>query len=129
MAHEQIAHGDSYTASADLSGQQFRAVKISGNSAIAAIAAITDVPVGVLQDTPKSGQAGFVAYAGVTKMVAGAAITAGALVGIDATGRAVAVVAGTDLTKYCIGQCKVGAAAAGNLCTVVLGVMVPGRAT
>jgi hypothetical protein len=39
----------------------------------------------------------------VTKIVAGAAIGEGALVGTTSAGKAVALVAGTDTTKYVVG--------------------------
>jgi hypothetical protein len=91
-------------AGADLSALQYNFVKINSSGQAVACAAATDIPVGVLQNAPTSGQEAEVLIVGGTKIVAGAAIGEGALVGTGSTGKAVALVAGTDTTKYVVGN-------------------------
>lgn len=114
-------------AGADLSAKQYTFVKISGTGVISAAAA-TDVVIGVLQNSPKSGQVAEVAVSGITKLKASAAITAGALVGTTSTGLAVAVVAGTDTTKFVLGQAITAAGAANDIITVAVDASAPNRA-
>ncbi len=115
-------------AGADLSAKQYNFVKLNSSGEAVAIAAITDVPVGVLQNAPTSGQEAEVLIVGGTKIVAGAAIGEGALVGTGATGKAVALVAGTDTTKYVVGTLLTESAADGNIVTAVINCANPGRA-
>ena len=65
---------------------------------------------------------------GGTKIVAGAAIGEGALVGTSSAGKAVALVAGTDTTKYVVGTLLTESAADGNIVTAVINCANPGRA-
>src|SRR5690348_6494714 len=61
------------------SGMQYRLVKMTGAHQVGLCTAAGDVVVGVMQNKPqKPGQAATVAIAGVTNVVAGAAISAGA---------------------------------------------------
>ena len=106
-------------AGADLSTKQFTFVKISGTGVIS-VAAATDVPVGVLLNAPTSGKTAEVAVSGIVKLKASAAITAGALVGTTSTGTAVALTAGTDTTKYVLGQALTAAGAANDIITVAV---------
>lgn len=109
-----------YAASSDLSARQYYAVKVSGDRTVTGIAADTDVPFGVLQNAPASGQTAKVMAQGRTKMVASAAITRGAQIGVSADGRAVTRVVGTDITKYVIGVAEDAATAAGDIIAVYL---------
>ena len=80
MAYEaaQVKVGQ-FTASADLSGKQYHFVKMSGNNTVTVCAAITDVPIGVLQNTPTSGQADAIAAGSDTTVyVMGIALNAAA---------------------------------------------------
>lgn len=79
----------SVNAASDLSTKQFYFVKLDSSGNIT-LAGNGDWAYGVLQNKPAAaGRAGIVAVAGVTKVVAGAAITAGTDIGIDSSGRAV----------------------------------------
>lgn len=130
MAYEIPGQQITYQAAADLSAQQFRAVKLDANGQIAAISAITDRPHGILQDKPAgAGRAGCVMLDGVTKMVGGANLAKGDLVGVDAQGRAVAVVPGTDTTRYIIGTVIEDNSVAGGLITLQFDCKNPGRAS
>ena len=116
-------------AGADLSALQYYFVKINSSGQAVACAAATDIPIGVLQNAPTSGQEAEVLIVGGTKIVAGAAIGEGALVGTGATGKAVALVAGTDTTKYVVGTLLTESAADANIVTDVVNCANPGRAS
>jgi len=127
MATEEGLQCISAVAGADLSAvaNQYKAVKLSANKTVILCAAATDVPVGILQNTPGSGQAATVGVRGVTKWQADAAIAAGVQVGTSADGQADAKVAGTDITEYVIGQVVGGAGAAGEIAEVLIS--IPGH--
>lgn len=115
-------------AGADLSTKQYTFVKLDSSGQAVAAAAATDIPVGVLQNAPTAGQEAEVLIVGGTKIVAGAAIGEGALVGTSSTGKAVALVAGTDTTKYVVGTLLTESGADGNIVTAVVNCANPGRA-
>ena len=115
-------------ARADLSSKQYTFVKLDSSGQAVAASGATDIPIGVLQNAPTSGQEAEVLVVGGTKIVAGAAIGEGALVGTGATGKAVALVAGTDTTKYVVGTLLTESAADGNIVTAVINCANPGRA-
>lgn len=76
------------TASADCSAKQYHFVEMTAARTITFCGAITDKAIGVLQNDPISGGAATVAAFGTTKVVAGAAIAAGALVAPTTAGKA-----------------------------------------
>lgn len=117
----------SLEAGADLSSAQYQIVKLSGSGVILT-AAITDVPIGVLQNDPASGEVATVTVSGITKVVASDAISVGALIGTTDDGKAVDVVAGTDDTAYVIGQAVTAASADGDVITITLDCKSPARA-
>jgi len=98
----------------DLSGKQYRFVRLSGANTVSAISATTQVPVGVLQNDPESGEAAAVAIAGVSKVEAGGTVTAGYVVTCDDQGRVVNATAG----GYEVGIAWTAASSAGELCTI-----------
>jgi hypothetical protein len=106
-------------AGADLSALQYNFVKLNSSGEAIAIAADTDVPVGVLQNAPTTGQEAEVLIVGGTKVVAGASITLPRAIGTGATGKAVAL-AVTDTTKYVVGSLITASAADGNVVTAVI---------
>lgn len=90
MAAERPGTSASYQAAEDLSGWQFRYVKLDANGQIAKITANTDIPFGILQDKPAAaGRAGNVMLDGRSKIVGGANLVKGETVGTDAEGRAI----------------------------------------
>jgi hypothetical protein len=112
MAYEaaQVKVGN-WTASADLSTKQYHFVKMSGDNTVTVCAAITDVPIGVLQNNPKSGQAAEVCVFGVTKVVADGVLAAGNRIGTSGDGQADAITVASDTTVTIVGQAlKVAAA-------------------
>lgn len=109
----------------DLTSAQFRGVKMdaSNNNRVVAIAAITDVVFGILQedvDGSSDVKSAEVQVGGIAKMEASAAITRGDLVGVSANGRAVAIVAGTDTTQFTVGIALQTAAGAGEIISVLI---------
>lgn len=90
MAYEIPVQTTSLITGADLSGKQFYAVKIN-SSGNAVLAGAGEVAVGILQDTPVSGQVCNVMVLGETKAIYGGNVTAGAKLASDANGKLVAV--------------------------------------
>lgn len=115
------------TASADLSAKQFHWVKMSGDYTVTVCAAVTDVPIGVLQNKPESGQEATVAWLGVTKIVADETLTAGAVIGSSSDGQAQIVVLGTETTVHAMGQVLKGASS-GGYATAIISCAAPNRA-
>jgi hypothetical protein len=129
MAYEIPGQQVSFQAAADLSAKQYCADKMDDNRQIAANSAVTERPQGILQDKPAAqGRAGCVMLDGISKMVGGGNLAKGDLVGVDAQGRAVAVVPGTDTTKYIIGTVLEDNSVAGGLITVQFDCKNPSRA-
>lgn len=114
-------------AGADLSAAQYKFVKISSGKAILCSGA-TDIPIGVLQNSPVSGGEASILVAGGTKLVAGAAINAGVVIGTSAAGKADAKVAGTDTTEYAVGVVILASGADNDILTAVVNCASPTRA-
>jgi len=72
---------------------------------------VTDVPIGVLQNTPASGEQAVVRVAGVSKVSADATLAAGDIIGSSADGQAQPVTQGSETTVYNVGQALTGGAA------------------
>jgi hypothetical protein len=117
----------SLVAGADLSGSQYKFVKLNSSGQVVAVAAATDRPIGVLQNDPTSGKIAEVLIVGGTKLVLGGTVAAAAVVSPNASGAGVAIVAGTDTTKYDCGSALTGGAS-GEIVTAVINCANPGRA-
>lgn len=115
-------------AGASLAAKQYYFVKLSADNTVIVCAAATDIPIGVLQNTPASGDAAEICVIGETKVSGDADLDAGALIGTSADGQAAAYVAGTDTTKYVVGQVKEGNTAAAGLITAIVNCASPARA-
>lgn len=116
MSFEQDVKSISLEANGDQSGNQNRFMLL-GASGIALNTVAGGPCVGVLLTKPTAGNIGAVAYAGVVKVVAGAAVTRGVEVQSDTTGRAIAATTG-DVP---LGTALEAAAAAGDIIAVLLG--------
>lgn len=128
MAVERPGTLASYQAAEDLSAWQFRFVKLDANGQIAKITAVTDIPFGILQDKPAAqGRAGAVMLDGMSKLVGGANVAKGDVIGSDNQGRGVAYVPGTDTTKYSVGMCRTDNSAAGGLISIEFDCKQPTR--
>ncbi len=109
------------TAAADLSSKQYHIVKLASATTVNVCSAITDVPIGILQNDPESGEVAEICFLGISKIVADGTIAAGNLIATSADGQADAVAAGTDTTVYPVGQ-AIGAASAGETFTAYINI-------
>lgn len=111
-----------YTAATSMSAAslQFCFVKEIGTAAdgtptVGPVTTNTDVPLGVLQNSPGAGEMAVVALAGFTKVRVGATdLTGLPRIASDATGRAIAIVAGTSTGFYAAGRIVLTLDAADN---------------
>lgn len=84
-------------AAADLSANQYFIVKVD-SSGSAALAGDGEPAIGVLQNEPDAaGKAASIRFAGISKVVAGAAVSAGAQVAPNASGKAVTAATGKNI--------------------------------
>ena len=112
---------------ADLSASKYRAVKVDTNGKAAAFAAVTDNPIGVLQDAPAAAsRAAEIMANGITLCEAGGTVTAGDAIMFDASGKGVTCTPGTDTTKYQVGKALSGAAS-GALFSLAFDALGAGR--
>lgn len=126
MAIEGVQTLWSFTAGANLT--QYTFVKLNSQGQVVPCAAVTDQPIGVVQDSPNSGDTATVCGIGISKVVTGSAASGGLAVGTsistDASGDALAITPGTDTTKYLVGVVVEASANPGEL--VSAWVMCPG---
>lgn len=116
-----------FVAGADLSAKQYNFVKLNSSGQVIAIAADTDVPIGVLQNAPISGSEASVLIVGGTKLVTSAVQTLPATIGTAATGKGVVRVVG-DTTKYVLGTYLQASGADGEIVAAVINCANPTRA-
>jgi len=115
VAHDEILRTISVPAGADLSALQYTFVKLNSSGQVVACAAVTDTPLGILQNKPTSGQTAEVGVHGVSKLVASAAVTPGALIGTAASGKGVT----TSATgQFNVGQALTAASGANSIFSV-----------
>ena len=114
-------------AAADLSAKQYHFVKLDNTGKAAAVTAITDIPVGVLQNAPTAGQEAEVLVSGGTKLVAGELLALPAFLSTTNAGRADKI-AVTDTTQYVVAQALTASGADGEVITAVVNCANPTRA-
>jgi hypothetical protein len=114
-------------AAADLSAKQYHFVKLNASGEAAAIAAITDIPIGVLQNAPLAGQEAEVLIVGGTKLVAGEAVTLPAFLSVTTAGKADKI-ATSDTTQFVVGQAITAGGADAEVITAVVNCSNPTRA-
>lgn len=119
----------SIVAGADLSAQvnQYKCVKLNGSGQVIAIAADTDVPIGILQNRPALGDPAEVLLIGESKYQASTAVAIGALLGIDADGQLITLAAGNP-TKVWVGRSRTAPGATGVLGTGWFNFVLPAAA-
>lgn len=82
-------------AGADLSADQFKFVQVAADEQVDVVSSAGGDAIGVLQNDPAAaGRAATVCYAGVTKVIAGATVAAGAKIQSDASGQAITAATG-----------------------------------
>jgi len=116
MSYEESLECVTKEAGSDLSAGQYKCVNVSSDGQVDLVASKGAAIYGVLQDKPAAvGRACQVGINGVTKVLAGAVIAAGAEVICDATGRVITKDA-TD--QHVLGTAEEAAVAAGNIIAV-----------
>lgn len=106
-------------AAADLTGKQYHFVKLDTDGNVAAITAITDRPIGILQNEPTAaGMAAEVMCDGVSKIKLDGTSAVADVLGTSDDGSADTIVVGTDETVYACGTCIEGGAV-GNIGTIL----------
>jgi len=115
MAWELSLFDVSLEAGEDLSNAQFLAVALDSNGKVVKAKSDT-LPIGILQDKPKEGQAANVRMLGISKVVAGGAIAIGDVLTADDDGRLIAASTG----YYPIGIALEAAAQAGRVVTAFI---------
>jgi hypothetical protein len=115
-------------AGADLSANQYYFVKINSSGLAVLCSGATDKPIGVLQNDPASGEEAVITVVGGSKVVAGASIDEGVLIGTASTGKADAKTPGTDTTEYVVGTVILAAGADLEILTALINCSNPHRA-
>ena len=122
MAYEAIGQDiGTFTAAADLSAKQYHFVVLASATTVNVATAITNAPIGILQNDPESGQQAIVRISGMSKVGADGTLAAANFIGTSADAQADAISPGTDTTVYMMGQC-LGAASAGETVSMLLNV-------
>lgn len=111
-----IHDGSQTVANSNLAANQFYAVKITGQRLVDLASTGGEAIYGILQNKPTAGQAADVGILGVTKAAAGAAVSAGAALMTDSSGRLITATS----TNHRVGVALEAASAAGQLITVSL---------
>lgn len=129
MAYERPLLSITLPAGADLSAAQFKFVKLNSSGQAVVCAAVTDIPVGVLQNKPDTtGKAAEVMVAGITKVQGDVDLVRGNQIGTSVDGQAAAYTAGTSTTSYIVGQVLEDNAVAGGYATALINCSNPHRA-
>lgn len=119
MAEFQALETLTLEAAADLSLHQYTVMRLSAaNKCNVASLATDSSMMGVLINKPKSSEFATIAYFGKCKVIAGAAITAGAVLTINSSGRAITVTSGNLEMNF--GSALETAAANGDVIGVLL---------
>jgi hypothetical protein len=129
MAYEIPGFSASFPAAAAIAqADVFKFVKYNSSKQVLLCTAVTDIPVGVVQ-TPatNAGDAVKVMMFGISKVQGDANLANGDLIGTSADGQAAAYVAGTDTTKYIVGQVLEDNTTAGGLVTASINCVAPSR--
>ena len=102
-------------------GKQYHFVKVTGAGTVGlADTTANELPIGVLQNKPQyAGQAATVAIRGVSRAKAGAAVTAGSAVKLDASGRVVDATLPTD-AAIVVGVALAASSAADEIIPVLI---------
>lgn len=123
MATENSLKLVTFEAGADLSAKQYYFVKLSAANTVDVCSGATDIPIGILQNDPTSGQEAVVALlggGGISKVSSNEALTVGWMVGTSSDGQADRKIPGTDTTEYMCGQVITATTAAAGFAEVAL---------
>ena len=98
--NSQVCH--TKAAGADLSAAQFKVVVLGAGDTVTLSTAITDIPYGILQNKPTSGQAATICVGGESKFIAQGTVDEGEILGLGTTDGGLDQVA---TTNYPVGIC------------------------
>jgi hypothetical protein len=112
----------SYEAAEDLSDYQFHFVCIDSNGKIALMDAVSDVPIGVLQNAPESGEEAVVRHLGISRVVANGSIDEKAHIKAEFVSVTDCGKAASNTTTYTtsLGRCVAASSAEDDLISVLL---------
>lgn len=127
MATQKPLFDHSRVAGADLSSHQHKFVKVADDGDVELCSAITDVPIGVLQNDPEAGEVCEIMVIGMSKVEAGEALDERDLIGTAADGQAEIVTPGSDTTQFIVGQVVTPAGAAGEVASAMINCASPAR--
>lgn len=128
MAYEIPGFQFTVPAGADLSTHQHKFVKLNSSGQAILCAAVTDKPVGILQNKPNAaGVAANIMADGISKLVMAANTAKGDRIGTDAAGLGAVYVHGTDTTKYIVGEVLDDNSTANGRATVLFNCVGVGR--
>jgi len=130
MAYEVAGYALRITlpAGADLSAKQYFFVKVNSSGQAVLCSALTDKPIGVLQNNPESGEEAAIVVVGGTKVIGSASLDEGTLIGTTAAGKAGAKTPGTDTTNFVVGTVILASGADNEVLTAVVNCANPHRA-
>lgn len=120
MAFELRGRTFTFKAGEDLSEKQYAIVKLATDGTVVTCSAVNDDMLGVVQNNPNVGQAAEVMLTGISRVIAGANLTAGQRVTTTNEGKATPEVEGS----YSFGR-VLETATAGSVCAVLIGNSVP----
>jgi hypothetical protein len=129
MAFEIPGAQFSFVAGEDLRAKRFYFLKLHTDGTVLLCAADTDNPIGILQNTPNIGQMATVMVDGISKVVGGADLSLGQLVGTSSAGKALSYVHGSDTTKYIVGRVVEENSADGGVASIIFSCFAVARAT
>lgn len=115
-----IAGGDvTFIAGESLTTKQYYFVKLSADNTVVLCSGATDVPIGVLQNKPASGQTARVRMLGISRVVSSGNIGFGVAIGTDANGKAVAKTTNKDIAPGIVlqGATQDGEVLTASICT------------
>jgi hypothetical protein len=112
----------SFVAAEDLSDYQYHFVVIDSDGKVALMDAVGEIPIGVLQNKPASGEEANVRILGISKVVANGAIDEGAYVNAEFVSVTDCGKAAAETTTYVTisGICVGASGAEDDLCSVLL---------
>jgi hypothetical protein len=119
MSQSILSNEKTLLASEDLSAKQYYIMQMDSSGDCEIGEGATDLLVGVLQNTPESGQAARFRFAGTSKVLAAGAIAIGDWVTSDSAGKAVAT---TTDKNVVIGRALEAAANAGDIIEIEMSI-------
>ena len=115
-------------AGADLKALQHYYVKLDTDGTVIAMTANTEMPYGILQNKPDAGEEAEIMRSGVSKLVCGAVVAIGNVIGAGATGKGMPYVyTGADVDKFITGVALAATGADGDVFTVDFSCEAPHR--